>query len=170
MFLVGVFEENARLLQWLVFFRQFNAMVPLFCSFVQHHQLELRTSKTYSKRQNLIQNKNIDVQNLENVKDPLWCFSLGFFRYYATFLKIFSIPPKGLPFVCFDILQHNGCQKIPNGPPFSRRFRRKSTTFTVASFFSSVQRDRSTFFVHFNFLAERITRIFWGLRIRRAWV
>ena len=29
-FLVGVFEENARLLQWLVFFRQFNAIGPLF--------------------------------------------------------------------------------------------------------------------------------------------
>ena len=29
-FLVGVFEENARLLQWLVFFRQFNATGPLF--------------------------------------------------------------------------------------------------------------------------------------------
>ena len=25
---------------------------------------------------------------------------------------------KGSPFVCFDILQHNGCQKIPKGPPF----------------------------------------------------
>ena len=30
-------------------------------------------------------------------------------------------------------------------PIFSRRFRRKCTTLTVASFFSSVQRDRSTF-------------------------
>ena len=25
---------------------------------------------------------------------------------------------KGSPFVCFDNLQHNGCQKIPKGPPF----------------------------------------------------
>ena len=24
-----------------------------------------------------------------------------------------------VPFICFDILQHNGCQKIPNGPPFT---------------------------------------------------
>ena len=38
-FLVGIFEENARLLQRLVFFRQFNAIGPLLCSFVQHHQL-----------------------------------------------------------------------------------------------------------------------------------
>ena len=29
-FLIGVFKENARLLQWLVFFRQFNAIGPLF--------------------------------------------------------------------------------------------------------------------------------------------
>ena len=26
--------------------------------------------------------------------------------------------PKGPPFICFDILQHNGCQKISKGPPF----------------------------------------------------
>ena len=30
LFLVGVFKENARLLQWLVFFRQFNTIGPLF--------------------------------------------------------------------------------------------------------------------------------------------
>ena len=29
----------------------------------------------------------------------------------------FWIAPKDLPFVCFNILQHNGCQKIPEGPP-----------------------------------------------------
>ena len=81
--------------------------------FFQHHQLELRTSKTYSKRQNLVQNKNIDVQNLENRILPLF-----FTRHYATFFEIFLIPPKGLIYVCFDILQHNGCQKIPKGPPF----------------------------------------------------
>ena len=32
-------------------------------------------------------------------------------------MRLFWIPPKGPPFVCFDILQHNGCQKIPKGPP-----------------------------------------------------
>ena len=99
------------------FFRQFNAIGPLFCSFVQHHQLELQTSKTYSKRQNYVQNKNIDVQNLENIgPSPLWCFSLGFFSALCDFFELFWIPPKGLTFVCFDILQYNGCQKIPKGP------------------------------------------------------
>ena len=112
-FVVGVFEENARL-----FFRQFNAIGPLFCSFVQHHQLQLRTSKTYPKRQKLDQNKNIDVQNLENIGSPFWCFSLGFFRHYATFYEVFWIPPMGLPFVCFDICNTMDVKKISKGPPF----------------------------------------------------
>ena len=118
-FLVGVFE-NARFLQWLVIFRQFNAIGPLFCSFVQHHQLELRTSKTYSKRQNFVQNRNIEVQNLENVlRIPHWCFPLGFFfGTMRLFFENIRILPMGLPYVFFDILQHNGCQKIPKGPPF----------------------------------------------------
>ena len=38
-------------------------MRSIFCSFVQ---LELRMSKTYWKRQNLVQNET-DVQNFENV-------------------------------------------------------------------------------------------------------
>ena len=56
------------------------------------------------------------VQNLENtLRIPL---SPTFFRYYATFFEIFWIAPKGPPFICFDIWQHNGCQKIPKDPPF----------------------------------------------------
>ena len=88
-FLVDVFEENTRLLQWLVFFRQFNAIGPLSCSFVQHHQLELRTSKTYSKRQNLVENKNIDVQNLENIGCPFGVFHSDFFgtHFFLDFTK-----------------------------------------------------------------------------------
>ena len=41
-----------------------------------------------------------------------------FFRHYATFFEVFWIAPEGPPFICFDILQHNGCQKIAKGPPF----------------------------------------------------
>ena len=61
------FRRKCTTLTVAILFRQFNAIGPLFCSFDQHHQLELRTSKTYSKRQNLDQNKNIDIQNLENI-------------------------------------------------------------------------------------------------------
>ena len=76
MFLFGDFEEKCPTLTVGSFL---DALGPLFCSFAQQ-QLELRTSKTYSKRQKLVQNKNIDVQNLENIiMIPLWCFSLWFF-------------------------------------------------------------------------------------------
>ena len=34
------------------------------------------------------------------------------------FFEVFWIAPEGPPFICFDILQHNGCQKIAKGPPF----------------------------------------------------
>ena len=33
-------------------------------------------------------------------------------------LETFWIAPKGHPFICFDILQHNGCRKIAKGTPF----------------------------------------------------
>ena len=75
------------------FFRQFNAIGPLFCSFVQHPEPRKHRIPGF--------------------------FHSDFFRHYVTFLEFFWIPPKGLPFVCFDILQHNGCQKIPKGPPFT---------------------------------------------------
>ena len=103
------------------FFRQFNAICPLFCSFVQYHQLELRTSKAYSKRQNLVHNKNIDVQNIDNIGSPLSFFHSDFFRHYATFFEAFWIPPKGLPFNFFYILQHNRCQKSPGSPFYNFR-------------------------------------------------
>ena len=32
--------------------------------------------------------------------------------------ETFWIAPNGPPFICFDILQYNGCQKIAKGPPF----------------------------------------------------
>ena len=73
------FRGKSRHLQWLVFFRQFKAICPLFCSFVHHHQLELRTSKAYSKRQNLVHNKNIDVQNIDNIGPPPRFFTGIFF-------------------------------------------------------------------------------------------
>ena len=41
-----------------------------------------------------------------------------FFRHYEIF-ETFWIAPKGPPLICFNILQHNGCQKIAKGPPFT---------------------------------------------------
>ena len=33
--------------------------------------------------------------------------------------EVFWIASEGPPFICFDILQLNGCQKIAKGPPFT---------------------------------------------------
>ena len=69
-----------------------------------------------------VQNKNIDVPNLENrkhTKDPLFDVFFTPIFFSTMRLEIFWIAPKGLPFVCFDILQQKGCQKIPKGPPFT---------------------------------------------------
>ena len=38
--------------------------------------------------------------------------------FFSTIFEVFWIAPEGPPFICFDILQHNGCQKIAKGPPF----------------------------------------------------
>ena len=43
---------------------------------------------------------------------PHWCFSLEFFSAQCDFLIVFWIPQKALPFVCFDILEQNGCSKF----------------------------------------------------------
>ena len=117
-FLVGVLEENVRLLQWLVFFSQFNAIDRIFCSFVQHHQIELRTSKTYSKRQSLVQNKNIDVQNLENIGcPPLVFFTRIFFGTMRLFWN-FLDSNKGSPLRLFRYFATQWISKNPTGSPF----------------------------------------------------
>ena len=111
--------KNARLLQWLLFFRQFNAICPLFCSFVQHHQLELRTSKTYSKRQNLVQNKNIDVQILKNIGSCLWCFSLGFFSALCDVFEIFGFHQRVSPSFVSIFCNTMDVKRSQRVPPFT---------------------------------------------------
>ena len=113
--LVGVFEENARLLQWLVFFSSVQRDRSTFCSFVQHHQLELRTSKTYSKRQKLVQNKKIDVQNLENIGSPLVFFT----RIFFGTMRLFLDSTKGFPSFVSIFCNTMDVKKIPKGSPFT---------------------------------------------------
>ena len=129
------------------FFRQFNAIGPLFCSFVEQHQLELRTSKTYSKRQNLVQNNNIDVQNLKNIlRIPLWCYSIGFFRHCAT---CFGLCTKGSSLRLFRYFATQWMSKNPKGPPF--------TFFgTLTQFKNLIYFFRKRFFRKFFFKSPRV--------------
>ena len=104
-FLVGVFEENARLLQWLVFFVSSTRSVHFFVHLFNIINLNYGCSKhTGNVRTSSKTKKNkTDSQNLENIlRIPLrlsWCFSLhgDFFGHYQTF-ESFWIAPKG-PFI-----------------------------------------------------------------------
>ena len=128
------------------FVRQFNTIGPLFCSFVQHHQLELRTSKTYSKRQNLIQNKNIDVQNLENIGSPLWCFSLGFFSAVRLLLKLFGfhqrVSPSFLKIFC-NTMDVKKSQRVTPFTNFGTVTLFKNLDFKIFSNFFNVSKGSS---------------------------
>ena len=116
-FIVGVFEENARLLQWLVFFvsstRSIHFLVQLFNIInlnyapPKHTRNAITSFKT--KKSTYRTSKTYDAPR------PLVFFTPIFFGT----MRLFWIPPKALPFVCFDILQHNESQKIPKGPPFT---------------------------------------------------
>ena len=79
--------------------------------FFQHHQLELRTPEPRPEQ------KHRHPEPRKHRIHSLVFFTRYFFGTMRLFFEIFWIPPKGLPFVCFDIFQHNGCQKIPKPPP-----------------------------------------------------
>ena len=69
--------------------------------------------------QNEKKKQNIRPQPRKHTKDPtLAPLFFGTMRLFETFW----IAPKGHPFICFDILQHNGCldiEKSQRVPPFT---------------------------------------------------
>ena len=107
-------RKCARLLQWVVFFLFLDAYSPLFCSLFICLLRKFKTLETSEPGQN----KNKRPETRKHTKDPSQFPTPVFFRHYATFFEIFWIAPKGPHFICFDISQQDGCQKIPKGPPF----------------------------------------------------
>ena len=99
-----------------IFFRQFNAIGPLFCSLFNIINLNYGRPKHTLNARNSSKTKTLTSRTSKTLHPPLVFFTCIFFRHHATFFEVFWIPPKGLPFVCFDILQHNGCEKIPKAP------------------------------------------------------
>ena len=110
-------RKCARLLQWVVFFRHEKSTFLFICSTTSNlNNFKPQQLQPQKRVQNTRKNKT-DVHNLENtLKIPP---QPHFFRHYATFFEVFWIAPEGPPFICFYILQHNGCQKIAKGPPFT---------------------------------------------------
>ena len=86
---------------------------PLFCSFVQQPQTSTTSNLNNSNLRSASKTKEKTKQTSTTSKTHL---SPIFFS--ALFFEVFWIAPEGPPFICFDILQHNGCQKIAKGPPF----------------------------------------------------
>ena len=93
----------------------FSRVRSTFCLFVQ--QLELRKFKTletsdpgqHQKKQHR------RPETRKHTKDPpvgfLGVFSL---RSFSALCDFFGLHQR-VPFICFDLLQQNGCQKVPNG-------------------------------------------------------
>ena len=65
--------------------------------------------------QKRVQNEKKTRPQRKHTKDP----TLAPLFFGTMRLFVFCIAPEGPPFICFDILQHNGCQKIAKGPPFT---------------------------------------------------
>ena len=91
----------------------------LFSSFVQQRQTSTTSNLNNSNLKSASKTKRKNKTRLEfrnHTKDPT--HSPTFFSVLCDFFETFWIAPKGPPFICFEILQHNGCQKIPKSPPF----------------------------------------------------
>ena len=119
LFLVGAFlGKSARLLQWLVFFRQTTdliAYVPLFTDFTLAHMyssvLGLRWIH-WSRVRVLALARNFFEQFFSAL-----CDSFNFFRHCATFFWNFFVA-KGSPFQVFWYFAANWSFKKPKGSPF----------------------------------------------------
>ena len=104
-------------LQWIVFFRQFNAIGPLFVHLFNIINLNYERPKFTRNAEPRPKQKHRRPE-LRKHRIPPLAFFTRIFSALCDFFIFFWIPPKGLLFVCFDILQHNGSQKIPKCPLF----------------------------------------------------
>ena len=83
---------------------------------VKPQQLQTSTAPTSEARpkrkEKTKQTSRTSKTHQESPHSPTF---FGTMRFFETFW----IAPGGPPLICFDILQHNGCQKIAKGPPFT---------------------------------------------------
>ena len=104
----------ARLLQCVVFFRRVRSTFLFICSTTSNlnnfkpQQLQTPTTPTSEAR------PKRKEKTKQTSKDPTLA---PLFSTLCDFFEVFWIASEGPPFICFDILQHNGCQKIAKGPP-----------------------------------------------------
>ena len=123
-------------------FRRVRSTFLFTCSLTSNLNKSNLKSASKTKRRN-----KTHVQNLEiTLRIPQ---SPTFFGTVRLFFETFWIAPKG-PFICFDILQHNGCKTIPKGPPFT--FFGTVTLFkNLINFFSEIFKNLSAFIFSYLF-------------------
>ena len=109
-------------------------------------QRQTSTTPTSEARQNEKKKQNRRPQPPNHTKDPPTFF--GTMRLFETFwIEYFS--SKDPPFSFFDVLQHNGCQKIAKGPPFYIFWR-----------CDTVQKSHKKFFLGNFFMSPKGLKIF----------
>ena len=103
-------RKCARLLQWVVFFRHERCTFLFICSTTSNlNNFKPQQFQPQKRVQNEKKNQNRRPQPRKHTKDPtLAPLFFGTMRLFWSFLDC----TRGPPFICFDILQHNGCQKI----------------------------------------------------------
>ena len=98
------------------FFRRLRSTFLFFCSTTSNLNKFKPQQLQHQKRvQNEKKKQNRRPEPQKQTKNPhIAPLFFGTMRLFETFW----IAPKGHPFICFYILQHNGCRKFAKGPPF----------------------------------------------------
>ena len=94
------------------FFRHESSTFLFICSTTSNlNNFKPQQLQPQKRVQNEKKKQNRRPEPRKHTKDPTIApLFFGTMRLFETFW----IAPKGPPFICFDILQHNGCQKIAN--------------------------------------------------------
>ena len=94
------------------FFRHERSTFLFICSTTSNlNNFKPQQLQPQKRVQNEKKKQNRRPQPRKHTKDPILApLFFGTMRLW--------IAPEGPPFICFDILQHNGCQKIAKSPPF----------------------------------------------------
>ena len=94
------------------FFRRVRSTFLIICSTTSN----LNNFEPQKRVQNKKKKNKTRLEFRNHTKNPP--ITPLFFGTMRLFFETFWIAPEGPPFIYFDILQHNGCQKIPKSPPF----------------------------------------------------
>ena len=101
------------------FFRRVRSTFLFICSTTSNlNNFKPQQLQPQKRVQNEKKKQNRRPEPRKHTKNPhIAPLFFGTMRLFETFW----IAPKGHPFICFDILQHNGCRKIakPSPPLFT---------------------------------------------------